>query len=97
MKRFQTIALISTTAAMILFSGCAETGAEKGALLGAGGGALVGQAIGHNTTSTVVGAALGGIAGAAIGDSQDNKRKYYRDQYGHTYYIGNDGRAHYIN
>jgi len=97
MRHFQAITLISTVAAMVLFSGCAETNAEKGALLGAGGGALVGQAIGHDTKSTVIGAALGGIAGAAIGDSQDKSRKYYRDQYGRTYYIGSDGRAYYVN
>jgi len=97
MKHFQTLTLITTATAMMMFSGCAQTGAEKGALLGAGGGALVGQAIGHDTKSTVIGAALGGIAGAAIGDSQDTKRKYYRDQYGRTYYIGSDGRAYYVN
>ncbi len=97
MRRFQTITLVSTAAAMLLFSGCAETNAEKGALIGAGSGALIGQAVGHDTKSTVIGAALGGIAGAAIGDSQDKSRKYYRDQYGRTYYIGSDGRAYYVN
>ncbi len=97
MKHIKILTLIGISLGLLLFQGCAETRAEKGALLGAGGGALVGQAIGHDTKSTVIGAALGGIAGAAIGDSQDKSRKYYRDQYGHTYYIGNDGRAHYIN
>ncbi len=89
--------LTLATAAMLFIGGCAETSAEKGALIGAGGGALVGQAVGHDTKSTVIGAALGGIAGAAIGDAQDTRHKYYRDQYGRTYYIGDDGRAYYVN
>jgi hypothetical protein len=86
-------------AATISMTGCAETGAEKGALIGAGGGALLGQAIGGDTKSTMIGAALGGITGAAIGDYQDKQhpnRQYYRDQYGHTYYIGSDGKAYYV-
>jgi len=96
MKRISIITLSIAAAGMLLMGGCAETGAEKGALIGAGGGALLGQAVGGDTKSTVIGAALGGIAGAAIGDAQDSKRKYYRDQYGHTYYIGSDGRAYYV-
>jgi uncharacterized protein YcfJ len=99
MKRLHLATLALTGAVTISMTGCAETGAEQGALIGAGGGALLGQAIGHDTKSTVIGAALGGITGAAIGDYQDKqhpKRKYYRDQYGHTYYIGNDGKAYYV-
>ena len=100
MNTMKLITLTAAGAVAILMSGCAETGAEQGALIGAGGGALLGQAVGGNTKSTVIGAALGGITGAAIGDYQDKQhpyRKYYRDQYGHTYYIGNDGRAYYVN
>jgi hypothetical protein len=47
----------------------------------------------------MIGAALGGIAGAVIGDYQDKQhpdRKYYRDQHGHIYYIGDDGKAYYV-
>jgi len=99
MKKLHTITLTLASIATIGMTGCAETGAEKGALIGAGGGALLGQAIGGDTKSTMIGAALGGITGAAIGDYQDKQhpqRKYYRDQYGHTYYIGSDGRAYYV-
>jgi hypothetical protein len=41
--------------------------AGTGALIGGGVGALAGQALGHNTKSTVVGAAGGALLGAAIG------------------------------
>src|SRR4029434_3167 len=41
----------------LLMQGCND--AQAGLLLGAGGGALAGQAIGHNTTGTLVGAGLG--------------------------------------
>ena len=40
----------------------------NGALIGAGGGALLGQAIGHNTRSTVVGSAVGSVVGFIIGN-----------------------------
>jgi len=101
MKKLQLTTLIAASASMILMSGCASTGTSQttdGALLGAAGGALVGQAIGGNTGSTLAGAAIGGLAGAAIGNNEEKKnRRYYRDERGYTYYIGNDGRRHYTN
>ena len=48
-------------------AGCTST--QKGATVGAVGGALVGQAIGGNTEATLIGAAAGGLAGALIGDA----------------------------
>ena len=83
---------------VFILSGCAETQAEKGALIGGAGGALVGQAIGHDTKSTLIGAAVGAAGGALIGnemDKQDAQRRYYRDEYGNLYYIGEDGERHY--
>ncbi len=40
----------------------------KGMLIGAGSGAILGQAIGHNTKSTMVGTVVGGVLGYAIGN-----------------------------
>lgn len=51
-----------------------------GMLLGAGGGALVGQALGHNTRSTLLGAAVGTVIGYAI-DSDGDRGP--RRRYGH--------------
>ena len=49
--------------------GCND--AQAGALLGAGIGALAGQAIGHDTQATLIGAAVGTGAGYIIGNESD--------------------------
>ncbi len=99
MKKTSLTLLCAASASLILMTGCASTGTSKttdGALIGAAGGALVGQAIGRNTGSTLAGAAIGGLAGAAIGNNEEKKdRRYYRDSRGYTYYIGSDGRRYY--
>ncbi len=45
----------------------AGNGTVGGAILGGGTGALVGQAIGHDTKSTLIGAAAGGVMGFIVG------------------------------
>lgn len=55
-----------------------KTRKVNGTLLGAAGGALLGHAIGGNTTGTVVGGLGGAVAGREIGRSGCNKRTYYR-------------------
>jgi len=56
-----------------------NTQKEKGAVIGAAGGAVVGGVIGKATGSTargaIVGAAVGGAAGAIIGHQMDQKAK----------------------
>ncbi len=76
---------------ILLLIGCAETGtmtkAQQGGLFGAAGGtavgAILGQAIGHDSKSTLIGAALGAAAGGAggygIGKMMDNQEKAMRD------------------
>lgn len=74
-----TIAL--TTVASLFATGCQtlNTQKEKGAVIGAAGGAVVGGVIGKATGSTargaIVGAAVGGAAGAIIGHQMDQKAK----------------------
>ncbi len=46
----------------------------NGLLLGGGTGAIVGQAIGHNTESTIIGATVGGVVGLVIGSEMDRHR-----------------------
>jgi hypothetical protein len=61
-------------ACMVLFlgAGCATMDkSEMGALGGAGVGALVGQAIGHNTAGTLIGAGVGLGLGYIIGNEAD--------------------------
>ena len=79
MKKINLTLLVLASSSLILFTGCA-TKAENGALIGAGSGALIGQAIGGDTGSTVIGAGVGAIAGAAIGGNEDRKD---RERYGY--------------
>lgn len=62
-----------------LLGGCND--AQAGALLGAGIGALAGQAIGHDTTGTLIGAAIGTGAGYIIGNESDKERAAQASSY----------------
>lgn len=71
--------------------------ATTGALLGGAGGALVGQAIGGNTKSTVIGAASGALLGAVVGSATTPQRRgdqlcRYQDRYGRIYTAPCDDR-----
>jgi len=90
MKFRIAIALMSAA----LLSACAADQGQRagaGMAIGAGTGALAGQAIGRNTVSTVVGAAAGGIAGAAIGaastpaGNRNGDMCRFRDPYGRIF------------
>ncbi len=48
---------------------------QKGAAIGAIGGALVGQAIGRNTAGTLIGAAGGALVGAVAGNAVDQSNQ----------------------
>lgn len=63
--------------------GCND--AQAGSLFGAGAGALLGQAIGHNTTGTLIGAGAGALTGYIIGNEADKSRS------GGAYYYGGGG------
>ena len=52
---------------------CGRSG-TKGAVIGGIGGAVVGQAIGHNTGGTLIGAGVGALAGHQIGKSRCESR-----------------------
>lgn len=74
MKKYACILLL-VLAVPLAAAGCATDryNTQKGAAIGAGVGALYGQAIGRNTESTLLGAALGGLAGTAIGNYHDQR------------------------
>ena len=55
----------------ILCSSCLTTKGQKGAVGGAAGGAVLGQLIGRDTESTLIGAAIGGLVGYIIGNEMD--------------------------
>lgn len=58
--------------AMVTMVGC--NSAQVGAGAGAGVGALAGQAIGHNTKSTLIGAGAGAVAGYVVGNEVDKQK-----------------------
>ncbi len=66
------IASVSLLIGGRMLGGCND--AQAGALLGAGIGALAGQAIGHDTQATLIGAAIGTGAGYIIGNESDKER-----------------------
>ncbi len=78
----------------------AKDKAMNGLLIGAGGGAILGQAIGSDTESTLIGTAVGGVLGYIIGKEHQKYHPYsqrvhystheYRDT--HQY---NKRRPHY--
>jgi len=63
----------------------AEAGdkAVNGLIIGAGSGAIIGQAAGQNTESVLIGTAIGGAVGYAIGNSMEQPRRtgYRHDRY----------------
>ena len=76
----KTVGLGVLCIALLFGGGCATMDkSEMGALGGAGVGALVGQAIGHNTAGTLIGAGvglgLGYIIGNEVDKSDTRKRK----------------------
>jgi len=82
MKRSRYI-LIIPLLVVVLFS-CAHYppdryNTQKGALIGAGAGALLGQAIGGNTAGTLIGLAAGTIFGGLVGNAVDQDYQAARD------------------
>jgi hypothetical protein len=67
-----------------------------GALIGAAGGALAGQALGGNyITGAAAGMAVGGALGAATTPRGTARPHYYRDTRGYCYYIDKKGQPRY--
>ena len=72
MRKIFTVLLICS-----VLTACAEpmNKAQKGALIGAASGALLGQAVGGDTKGTLIGAGLGAAAGAGIGHYMDKQEQ----------------------
>jgi outer membrane protein OmpA-like peptidoglycan-associated protein len=76
MKKIMTLIALSA-----LLTACAEpiSNTQKGALIGAVSGALVGQAAGKDTKSTLIGAGVGAAAGTGIGYYMDKQEQAMRN------------------
>ncbi|MFU0503915.1 glycine zipper 2TM domain-containing protein [Pseudaminobacter sp. NGMCC 1.201702] len=76
--KFRMAAVAVSALLAVSVAGCATSEqnqrAGTSALVGAGVGALAGQALGGNTKSTVAGAAGGALLGAAIGTATTPQR-----------------------
>jgi hypothetical protein len=77
MKMINIKNMIVAGAMVSLMTGCAQPGpeAKEDALIGAAGGALVGQLVGGDTAATLIGAGVGALAGGAYGHSKDEANK----------------------
>ena len=73
-KGFVTILIIAVVSLGLAFNAGCESDAQTGALIGTAAGAGIGQAIGRDTGSTLIGAGVGGAAGYMIGNEQDKKK-----------------------
>jgi surface antigen len=62
---------------------------QVGGVGGAAAGAIIGQAIGHNTEATLIGAAIGGLLGYIVGNEMD---KYDLRELNHVYERGASNR-----
>jgi uncharacterized protein YcfJ len=69
---------------------------QKGAVIGAGLGALLGQAIGRDTEGTLLGAGIGTLVGAIAGNAVDQDYQAARDAAmlnKRVVYVDDQGRA----
>ena len=79
--------LISVFALTAILGGCAapitqrERSTLTGGALGAGAGALIGNAVGHPGRGALIGGGLGALGGAAIGDQMEGQ---YQRQESHA-------------
>ena len=75
--RWARVAVVLVVAGLL--PGCSD--AQAGSLIGAGLGALAGQAIGGDTKATVIGTAVGAAGGYMIGNESDKSKAARRDDY----------------
>ncbi len=78
---------------VLLICGC-RNDAQTGALVGAGGGALAGQAIGGDTKSTLIGAGAGAVAGYIIGNEMDKDKRRHEHDHHHDHHHDHDHHHH---
>ena len=72
-SRLVTSAALLGLVSMVGFMGC-QSDAQTGALVGGVGGAALGQAIGGDTESTLIGGGVGAVAGGFVGNESDKAK-----------------------
>lgn len=89
----RSIAIMLSGIVVMMLVSCTNVDLNKskqGAIGGAAGGALIGQAIGRNTEATLIGAAVGTLLGYIVGNEMD---KFDRQELNHAYEFGRSGQA----
>lgn len=73
-----TTLIATTTFLLTLILSTAHAGDRHlgGLIIGGGTGAIVGQAIGHNAESTIVGATIGGVVGLLVGNQLERQHTH---------------------
>jgi len=75
MKRIHFTIIIMVCSLSFINSAHAQRNAVNGIIIGGGAGAIVGQAIGRNTESTIIGATVGSVLGLIV-SSDVHQRRY---------------------
>lgn len=95
MKKTQMTITLMALITLIISNAQAGDKRVGGMLIGGGTGAIVGQVIGRNAESTIIGATVGGVAGLLIGNTLQRQPRpvyhpshggNYREQYGYRGY-----------
>jgi len=73
MKKIWIIILAVMVSGALVSPASSQDRGVNGLIIGAGGGALLGQAIGRSTEGTLIGTAVGGMLGYIIGNEQDKQ------------------------
>jgi hypothetical protein len=76
MKKMKGMVTMMATGAMLAGAAAGALAADRGVnglILGAGGGAILGQAIGRDTEGTLIGTAVGGVLGYIVGNEMDKQ------------------------
>jgi len=97
----KNILIITLLSVLFLSVSCATIpedryNTQKGAAIGAGIGALLGQAIGRDTEATLLGAGIGTLVGAIAGNAVDQDYQAARDAAAlnkRVVYVDDQGRA----
>ena len=71
----KTMQIFAITLMLVSLCGCETWNSmgktEKGAIIGAGSGALIGTAVTGDATGALIGGAAGGVGGGVIGNQMD--------------------------
>ncbi len=86
---FDRQAVVGLAAVMLIIAGCTTpegqpdrtaTGALTGGAIGAGTGAIIGNASGHAGAGALIGGAIGALTGGVIGNAMDQQQREFLAQ-----------------